>query len=86
MTGKQIYPWISVTAGNGYGYGFIPMMDNRYGFRYVMKVTGTSIQRYYPLMVYPLPSLIMGGSSHARDEISEADSPRNTAIDVGMSG
>jgi hypothetical protein len=32
-------------AGNGYGFG------------YVMKVAGTGIQRCYPQIVYPLPSL-----------------------------
>jgi hypothetical protein len=44
-------------TGNGYGYGFVPVTGNGYGFGYVMKVVGTSIQRYYPRIVYLLPSL-----------------------------
>jgi hypothetical protein len=58
LTGKRIYPRISITRGNGYGYGFVPVAGNRYGFGYVMKVAGMGIQRCYPRIVYPLPSLV----------------------------
>jgi hypothetical protein len=34
------------------------MAGNGYGFRYVMKVVGTGIQRCYQRIVYPLPSLV----------------------------
>jgi hypothetical protein len=47
-------------VGNGYGYGFVPVVGNGYGFGYVMKVVGTGIQRCYPRIVYPLPSLGLG--------------------------
>jgi hypothetical protein len=40
-------------VGNGYGYGFVPVVGNGYGFGYVMKVTGMGIQRCYPWIVYP---------------------------------
>jgi hypothetical protein len=38
---------------------------NGYGFRYVMKVVGTGIQRCYQGIVYPLPSLTTG--NHQRN-------------------
>jgi hypothetical protein len=44
-------------TGNGYGYSFIPVVDNRYGFRYGMKVMGMGVQLYYSQIVYLLPSL-----------------------------
>jgi hypothetical protein len=34
------------------------MVGNGYELGYVMKVTGTGIQRCYSRIVYPLPSLI----------------------------
>jgi hypothetical protein len=45
-------------VGNGYVYDFVPVADNGYEFRYVMKVVGTDIHRCYPWIVYPLPSLV----------------------------
>jgi hypothetical protein len=53
LTGKRIYPRISVR----YGHGFVPVAGNRYGFGYVMKVVGTGIQGCYPQIIYLLPSL-----------------------------
>jgi hypothetical protein len=54
LTGKRIYPQISVTRVTDRGMALYPVAGNGYGFRYVMKVTG--IQRCYPQIVYSLPS------------------------------
>jgi hypothetical protein len=43
--------------GNGYVYGLVPVTGNRYGFRYIIKVTDTSIQHCYSQIIYLLPSL-----------------------------
>jgi hypothetical protein len=48
------------------GYGFVPMAGNGYGFGYVMKVAGMGIQRCYPRIVYPLPSLLVFMDSTAK--------------------
>jgi hypothetical protein len=42
-------------VGNRYGYDFVPVTDNGYRFRYVIKIAVTDIQRCYPRIVYPLP-------------------------------
>jgi hypothetical protein len=41
------------------GITLYPCAGNGYGFGYVMKVAGIGIQRCYPRIVYPLPSLLV---------------------------
>jgi hypothetical protein len=44
--------------GMDYGYDFLSMASNGYGFKYVVKVMGIDIQSQYPRIIYPLSSLV----------------------------